>query len=85
MVLCICYLKKKNLLIVVSKAFVVFPVSQTVKESACNEGDQGSIPDGEDHLEKGIVTCFGILAWEIPWTEEHGKLQSLRSQRVVHD
>ena len=31
MVLWICYLKKKNLLIVVSKAFIVFPVSQAVK------------------------------------------------------
>ena len=85
MLLWICYLKKKNLLIVVSKVFVVFPVSQMVKESACNEGDQGSVPGGEDHEEKGMVTCFSILAWEIPWTEEHGKLQSLRSQRAGHD
>ena len=26
-----------------------------------------------------------ILAWEIPWTEEPGKLKSVRSQRVRHD
>ena len=26
-----------------------------------------------------------ILAWEIPWTEEPGVLQSIRSQRVGHD
>ena len=26
-----------------------------------------------------------ILAWEIPWTEEHGGLQSSESQRVGHD
>ena len=26
-----------------------------------------------------------ILAWEIPWTEETGGLQSMGSQRVVHD
>ena len=26
-----------------------------------------------------------ILAWEIPWTEEPGELQSMGSQRVRHD
>ena len=34
----------------------------------------------EDTLEKGMVTHASILAWEIPWTEEPGGLQSLRSQ-----
>ena len=28
---------------------------------------------------------FSILAWEIPWTEEPGGLQSMGSQRVEHD
>ena len=26
-----------------------------------------------------------ILAWEIPWTEEPGGLQSMQSQRIGHD
>ena len=26
-----------------------------------------------------------ILAWEIPWTEKPGRLQSIGSQRVGHD
>ena len=26
-----------------------------------------------------------ILAWKIPWTEEPGRLQSMRLQRVRHD
>ena len=30
-------------------------------------------------------THSSVLAWEIPWTEEPGSLQSLRSQRVRHD
>ena len=30
----------------------------------------------EDLLEEEMATCFGILAWEIPWTEERGRLQS---------
>ena len=30
-------------------------------------------------------THSSILAWEIPWTEEPGGLQSMGSQRVRHD
>ena len=36
----------------------------------------------EDPLEKGMATHSSILAWEIPWTEEHGGLQSVGLQRV---
>ena len=32
-----------------------------------------------------MATHSSILAWEIPWTEELGGLQSVRSQRVGHD
>ena len=31
-------------------------------------------------LEKDIATHSSILAWEIPWTEEPGRLQSMESQ-----
>ena len=34
----------------------------------------------EDPLEKEMATHSSILAWEIPWTEEHGGLQPLESQ-----
>ena len=34
----------------------------------------------EDSLEKEMATSSIILAWRIPWTEEPGKLQSMRSQ-----
>ena len=40
---------------------------------------------GEDALENGMATPSSILAWEIPWTEESGGLQSSRSQRVGRD
>ena len=36
----------------------------------------------EDPLEKEMATHSNILAWEIPWTEEPGGLQSAGSQRV---
>ena len=39
----------------------------------------------EDPLEKGMTTHCSILAWEIPWTEESGGLQSVGSQRVRHN
>ena len=39
----------------------------------------------EDPLEEGMATHSSILAWEIPWTEEPGRLQSMGLQRVGHD
>ena len=39
----------------------------------------------EDAVEKEMATHPSILAWEIPWTEEPGGLQSMGSQRVRHD
>ena len=39
----------------------------------------------EDPLAKGKATHSIILAWEIPWTEEPGGLQSVGSQGVRHD
>ena len=44
------------------------------KESACNAGDPGSIPEQKDPLEKEMATHSSILAWRIPWTEEPGGL-----------
>ena len=38
----------------------------------------------EDPLEKEMTTHSSILAWEIPWSEEPGGLQSMGSQRVGH-
>ena len=32
-----------------------------------------------------MATYSSILEWKIPWTEEHGRLQSMWSQRVRHD
>ena len=39
----------------------------------------------EDPLGKEMATHSSFLAWEIPWTEEPGGLQSTESQRVRHD
>ena len=39
----------------------------------------------EDPLEKEMATHSSILAWETPWTEEPGGLQTMGSQRVGHN
>ena len=39
----------------------------------------------EDSLEKEMATRSSIHAWEIPWTEEPGRLQPMGLQRVGHD
>ena len=39
----------------------------------------------EDPLEEEMAIHSSTLAWEIPWTEETGRLQSIGSQRVRHD
>ena len=39
----------------------------------------------EDPLEKEMAAHSSTLAWEIPWTEEPDRLQSMGSQRVGHD
>ena len=39
----------------------------------------------EDPLEKEMVTHSNILAWEIPRTEEPGRLHSMGLQRARHD
>ena len=38
----------------------------------------------EDPLEEGMATHSTILAWEMPWTEEPGRLQNMGSRRVRH-
>ena len=37
---------------------------------------------GEESLEKEMSTHSSVLAWEIPWTEESGGLQSTGSQEL---
>ena len=36
----------------------------------------------EDALEKEVATHSSILAWEIPWTEEPGGLQSIGCRKL---
>ena len=58
---------------------------QTVKNLSVMQETWVQFLGQEDPLEKGIATHSSILAWKIPWTEEPGGLQSMRSQRVGQD
>ena len=51
-----------------------------VKNVLANVGDIGSMPGWKDPLEKEMATHSSTLAWEIPWIEEPGGLQSVGSQ-----
>ena len=67
-------------LLVIYFIYMASLVAQTVKASAYNAGDWGSIPGWGKSLEKEMVTHSSILAWKIPWTEEPDRLQSMGSK-----
>ena len=48
-------------------------------------GFPGAASDWEDPLKEGTATHSSVLAWEIPWTEDPGRLESIGLQRVGHD
>ena len=54
-------------------------------QQTCNVGTWVQSLAQEDPLEVGRETHSSILAWEIPWTEQSGGLQSMGSQRFRHD
>ena len=61
--------------------YMVFPGGSVVKNLPANAGDVGSIPGLEDPMEEGMATHSSIPAWEIPWTEEPDRLQSMGLQK----
>ena len=56
-----------------------------VRNLPANAGDTGSIPGLGRSPGEGNGNPIRVLAWEIPWTEEPGELQSMGSQRIGHD
>ena len=60
-------------------------VAQMVKNRPAMQETWAKSLGQENTLEKEMAAHFSFLAWEIPWTEEPGGLQSTGSQRVGHD
>ena len=52
-------------------------MAQTVKNLPATQETWVHSLGQEDHLEKNMATHYIILAWEIPWTEDPGGLQSM--------
>ena len=64
-----------------------FPAAQMVKNLPAMQETQVLSLGQEDPLVERMVTnsSIPVLAWEIPWTEESGRLSSMGLQRVGHD
>ena len=65
--------------------FYLSVVAQMVKNPPAIQETQVQSLGREDPLEKEMATHSSILAWEIPWSEESGGLQSMGSQRIGRD
>ena len=55
-----------------------------VKNSLANADDMGLTPGMGRSPGEGNDKQFQYSCWKIPWTEEPGGLQSMRSQRIRH-
>ena len=62
-----------------------FPSGSDGKASACNSGNRDSIPGLKRSPGEGNGNPLEYPCWNIPWTEEPGRLQSVGFQRVGHD
>ena len=54
-----------------------FPGDSAVKNPPAMQETQVQSLDWQDPLEEEMATHSSILAWEIPWTEKPGRLQSM--------
>ena len=65
-----------------------FPGGSAVKNPPTNAGASGDTVQSlswEDPLAEEMATHSSILAWEIPWLEKPGQLQSMGLHRVGQD
>ena len=74
-----------NNLLLISNYLLGFPGGSAVKNLPAKPETRVWSLGQEDSLKKKMATYSSILAWEVPWTEEPGGLQSTGSQRVGHD
>ena len=55
-----------------------------VKNPPVSAGHRNSVPESGRCPGEEMATHSSILAWEIPWTEVAGEVQSTGAQRVGH-
>ena len=73
--------KHRYHLLAVTTAAVDFSASSVVKNPSANAGDVALILGFGRSLGKKMATHSSTLAWEVPWIEELGGLQSMGSQK----
>ena len=76
------FLKVHNIIILLGFIFVFWAslVTQMVNNLPVMQKNWVQSLGQEDLLEKEIATHSSIVAWEIPWSEEPGGLQSMGSK-----
>ena len=62
-------------------SYLDFPAGSAVKNPFAMQKTWVWFTHREDSLEKEMATHSSILAWEMPYKEEHGRLQSTGSQK----
>ena len=62
-----------------------FPDCSVVKNHLPRQEARVQSLGGEDALEEEMANHFSILAWEIPWTEEPGGLQSMGPHDLANE
>ena len=60
-------------------------MAQTVKSISAMQETWVQSLGWEDPLGEEMATHYSVLAWEVPWTEEPGRLQSMEPQGVGHN
>ena len=65
--------------------YILFPGGSVVKNLPPKQEMQVLSLGWEDPLQMEMATHSSIFAWEIPRTEEPGRLQRMGSQRVTND
>ena len=83
----ICNIKLKNklrVIVIIIHTCRASQVTQTVKNLPAMHETWVQSLSWEDPVEKRMAIHSTILPWRIPWTEEHGGLQSMGSRRVGH-
>ena len=62
-----------------------FPGGSVVKNMSAKQKTWVQSLGWEYPLEKEMAIHSSIIVWEIPWTEESGRLQSMGSQRIRYN
>ena len=62
-----------------------FPGGTEVKNLPASEGEEGLIPGSGRSPGGGNGKHSSVLSWRVPWTEEPGGLQFMRSKRGRHE